>query len=405
MTEILLRRCAIRTDTGDARRNPSCRREQEVTRAAGRVDDRKFQQRLGGIVRLGLGLVEDGVEGCVEQRLNEAVGRVVRAGGLTLVALLLGGLGGEDQRLAVIAQLWLQFEEGFVDGPQFFSLHRAPVDWDDSGFLVEPGEPVERLHEGAVTQAGGFEVGQLVSGEKPAECGEGEGVLTVGQRVEDDLDALIAVVVFVPRGGAVALRAQDGEAVAFGIKLTGVGLGLFGVQQVAILGHHQEDQAIDEAQEFVEPFGQVYLARFQLVAQVGVGLEEAGAEHLERELDLDGQPVAGNFALLRPSVAPALQRAIGGRGALNAKAGAVNQEPEDGEGRGILIGEDLGEVGLDIGWASQRCVVAHQTDQGAVGDKAPEGFVMLVQVILKREGGRACAVRREGRATPVELFV
>jgi len=73
------------------------------------------------------------------------------------------------------------------------------------------------------------------------------------------------------------LGAQGGEAVAFGIKLAGVGPGLFGVQEVAIFGHHQEDQAVDEAKEFVEPLGQVDLARFQLVAQVGVGLEEAGA--------------------------------------------------------------------------------------------------------------------------------
>ena len=72
------------------------------------------------------------------------------------------------------------------------------------------------------------------------------------------------------------------------LPLAGVGLGLFWVQEVAILGHHQEYQAVDEAEEFVEPLGQVDLARFQPIAQVGIGLEKAGAEHLERELDLDG---------------------------------------------------------------------------------------------------------------------
>ena len=52
-------------------------------------------------------------------------------------------------------RLRLQFEEGFVDGAQFLGLHRAPVDGDHAGFLVKPGEAVERLHEGAVAQAGG----------------------------------------------------------------------------------------------------------------------------------------------------------------------------------------------------------------------------------------------------------
>ena len=160
---------ALGPDAGQPRGDAAGGGQQEVARAAGGVDDREFQERLGGIVRLGLGLVEHGVERGVEQRLNEAVGRVVGAGGLALVALLLGRLGGEEQRLAVVAQLGLELEEGFVDRAQFLGLHRAPVDRDHAGFVGEPGEAVERLHEGAVAQAGGFEVGQLVLGEEAAE--------------------------------------------------------------------------------------------------------------------------------------------------------------------------------------------------------------------------------------------
>ena len=48
------------------------------------------EQRRGGIVGLGLDAVEHRVEGAVEQRLHQAVGRVVAAGGLALVALGLG---------------------------------------------------------------------------------------------------------------------------------------------------------------------------------------------------------------------------------------------------------------------------------------------------------------------------
>ena len=160
---------ALGPDAGKPRGDAAGGGQQEVARAAGGIDDRELQERLGGIVRLGLGLVEHGVERGVEQRLNEAVGRVVGAGGLALVALLLGGLGGEDQRLTVIAQLGLEFEEGFIDRAQFLGLHRAPVDGDHAGFVGKPGEAVERLHEGAVAQAGGFKVGQLACGEEAAE--------------------------------------------------------------------------------------------------------------------------------------------------------------------------------------------------------------------------------------------
>ena len=133
----------------------------------------------------------------------------------------------------------------------------------------------------------------------------------MGKGAEDDLDAFVAVVVLVPGGRADALRAQRGEAVAFGVELAGVRFRRLGVKQVPILGHHQEDQAIDEAQKLVEPFGQVDLAGFQPGGEIGVGFEETGAEHLERDFDLGRQPVAGSFAFARAGLAPAFERAIG----------------------------------------------------------------------------------------------
>ena len=149
------------------------------------------------------------------------------------------------------------------------------------------------------------------------------------------------------------MGAQGGETVALSVKLAGVRLGLFGVQEVAILGHHQEYQAVDEAEEFVEPFGQIDLTRFQLGGKVGIGLKETGAEKFERDLDLKGQTLAGDFAFLGPGVAPAFQRAVGGRSARDAEAGAVDQQPENGERSGVFVGEYLGEVGLDISWSGQ----------------------------------------------------
>ena len=63
-----------------------------------------------------------------------------------------------------------------------------------------------------------------------------------------------------------------------------------------ILGHHHEDQAIDEAQKLIEPVGQIDFAGFQLGGKIRVGFKKAGAEHFERELDLVGKAVSCNFA-------------------------------------------------------------------------------------------------------------
>ena len=229
--------------------------------------------------------------------------------------------------------------------------------------------------------------------------------MAISQRAENDLDALVAVVMLVPRCGAVTLGPQGREAVTFRIELTGIGPGGLGMEEISIFGHHQKDQAIDEAQESVEPIGQVDLARCQPGGEIGVGFKETRAENLERKLDLDGQAVAGDFAFLEPGIAPAFQRAVGRRSTRNTKAGSVDQQPENGERCGILVGEDLREVGLDIGGAGQRSVVAHDAHKCAVGNNAPERFVMLVELVLKRESGRARPVSREGSTASVELFV
>lgn len=108
---------------------------------------------------------------------------------------------------------------------------------------------------------------------------------------------------------------------------------------------------------------------------------------------------AGGFALPRAVVAPAFQRAVGGGGACKPEAGAVDQEPERGEGGDVFGGEDLAEVRLDMRGAGERGVVAHQAQAVAVGGKAPKGVVLGVQVVLYGIGGRPGAVEgEEGRA-------
>ena len=248
-------------DAGDARGDAPRRRQQEVARAAGRVDHGELQQGLGRVVCFRLGPLQHRVEGRVEERLNQAVRRVVGAGGLALVALLLGEVGGKDEGAAIVGKLRLELEQGFVNRTKLLGLHCAPVDRHHAAPVGKPGEAIDRLHEGAVAQAAGLQMGQLIGAEETAERGEAERILAGRERAEDDLHALVAVVVTIPGRAAHALRPERGEAVALGIERARVVLGVGGVEEIPVLGHHQKDEAVDEAQELVEPGGQRQRAR------------------------------------------------------------------------------------------------------------------------------------------------
>ena len=141
--------------------------------------------------------------------------------------------------------------------------------------VFEPAEAIDRLHEGAVAQAAGVQMGQLIGTEEAAEGRERERGLGGRERAEDDLHALVTVVVAVPRCAAHALRSERREAVALGIELSRVLSRARGMEEVPILRHHQEDEPIDEAQELVEPGRQRQCARPQLLGEVGVRLQEA----------------------------------------------------------------------------------------------------------------------------------
>src|SRR5271166_7183404 len=138
---------------------------------------------------------------------------------------------------------------------------------------------------------------QLRVAEQAAQRRKRERVQSVRQRAKDDLDSLVAVMMPVPGRGARALRTQMRQAVAFRIELSRWRRGLFRVEQVAVLRHHQEDETVDETQKLVEPGSEVDLARFQLRGEIGVGFEEARAERRKRRLDLSGQAIARGLAL------------------------------------------------------------------------------------------------------------
>ncbi len=107
---------------GDAARG----REQEMAGAAGRIETVTREQRRRRVVGLGLDAVEHRIERAVEQRLHQAVGRVVAAGGLARVALGLAAFG-EGEAAAVVGELRRELQQALVDRAQLLGLHVAPV--------------------------------------------------------------------------------------------------------------------------------------------------------------------------------------------------------------------------------------------------------------------------------------
>src|SRR5690606_35052558 len=111
-----------------------------VAGAAGGVDDGELEERSGGVLRVGRdGALDDGLEGAVEQDLNEAVGGVVAAAGLAGVALGLAA-GEEGELAAPLLDLRDELEEALVDAAELLGAHVAPVHAGEAGGLAQPRE-------------------------------------------------------------------------------------------------------------------------------------------------------------------------------------------------------------------------------------------------------------------------
>ncbi len=169
---VLLRGNAAGAGAGDTDSDAACGREQEVAGAAGGIDDGDAEETLYLVVGFRLDAIEYGIEGTIEQGLYQAVGRVVAARSLALVALGFVALG-KGVSTAVIGEDGREFKEAFVDRAEFFGLHVSPVDGDEAGVVLEPGQAVYRLHEGPVRKAGAFEFGDDRVFEQSAEGGKG----------------------------------------------------------------------------------------------------------------------------------------------------------------------------------------------------------------------------------------
>lgn len=147
--------------------------EQEVTTSAGGIDNADGEQGLHRVSGLGgQALVDDGVECAVDELLHQAVGCVVAACELAVVA---GHGAGSiafcidaDEAEAASGQIDLghEFEQALVHAAQFFGVHVAVVDGRQRRAGL-PG-PAQAIHGGqqvGIAELGGVKRGALRRGE------------------------------------------------------------------------------------------------------------------------------------------------------------------------------------------------------------------------------------------------
>ena len=250
----------VRLEFGEAGGHAPRRGQQKMARAAGRVDDLEGEDRLPRVraVFAAGGGVENGVEHGVEGRANQFVdqrgGRVVRAGQLALGAAgLFAGAAGEVERPCFRVHRGAQLEQAFVNRAEFFGIHVAVVDAGQGLAGLEEGEFAHGFEQARVGQGRAVEPGALVGAEKAAEGGQAEGGRAAAfEGAEDDAQALPEVGVAVVMPPAQDASAQAREGVALRIDGARGCAGAGRVQQAAVFGGEQEEQAVHQPQELLE---------------------------------------------------------------------------------------------------------------------------------------------------------
>lgn len=357
-----------RADGGEAPGDPVGGGDQEVAAPAGRVADLEAEDRALGIGLPGR-LLEHRVQGGVEEAPDQGRGRVVAAGGLPLVTA--GRLQLEARRVGV--DLGVELQERLVDTPQLLRAEVLVVHGPADALLDREGERADAVQEVVVRQPGGREVGDRLG--RPEEAPEGReperrvaGV--AAEAFHDEPQAPVEVGV----PGATRPLGEPAEAarrVEAGVALPGRGLRLGVEEQVPVLGDEEEEEPVDEPEELAV----VLLGRerpgAEPVAERAVGRvgEEAAPESRDRRLDPVAQAIEGARPLLPGRPRPALEPALPGLLALDARL--VGEEPEEDE-----VGVDLAlhhglEVELDEGLASEARVVAEEAQPEAVRDEPP----------------------------------
>ncbi|MCX5824910.1 MAG: hypothetical protein NTY86_15790 [Deltaproteobacteria bacterium] len=202
--------------------------------AAGRVTNRDGEEGVDGVRRVvGEFLGDDGIEGGLDEFLDEGIRGVVGAGGFAGVAGTGGGIGDtrEAEDAAGKVEGGDEFEQGLIDGAEFLGSHVPVVDGGAfAGFLVE--ESAQFAHGGeevAIGDGGAIEVRALGFREEATEGGQGKLFLAAREAAEDDAEGLPEIGVGIVGGLAEGAVPQPPEGVAGGVSLAGGGIAVWGV--------------------------------------------------------------------------------------------------------------------------------------------------------------------------------
>lgn len=312
-----------------------------------------------------------------DEGLDEFVGGVVRAGGRAVVALLKGERGRRagNKRRGV-------FEQALIDGAEFLDVEGGVVDADELagvGVFVER-EGAQGVEDGAVVEAADGEQADGVGAEEVAgERGDVEFVAGAAlfEEAEVGADGVPEVVVAaVGEVRAVREAADALEAVVAVVNLAFPGGDAGREDQLALLGDHEEEEAVDEAEELVVVGVGGELPRCDGLAQtvvVAVG-EKAVGEAEDGAFDGGAEAIADARALVEGVLVVLLDEAGGGGGLGDGQARRVQEAEEDGEVGEEVFVEHAFEVELDETLADEARGVAEQAQGAAVGDQAVEVF-------------------------------
>ena len=241
----------VRLDAGDFTRETAGRRQQEVPRSTGRIDDPQVQNGAARILRAGgQGLRDDRIERGPNQLAHQGRRRVVGAGQLALGSLRFVSAAvageGEGPRRGVHVDDGPKLQEALVDGPQFLGVHVAVVDAGERVAGAEEREGADRFEQVFVGDGGAVEVGAFAAAEETAQGGQAEIRNAVGERSERDCEPLPQIGVAVVMAAAQCPFAQAGQGIPFRINGALRVRCRRRVKQIAFLGGEEEKQAVNE---------------------------------------------------------------------------------------------------------------------------------------------------------------
>ena len=223
-----------------------------MSRAAGRVDDGEAEQRFDrSLWVLRDGVLDDGLEGTIEQYLHETVGGVVAAGGLARIALRLAA-SGKRELPSVLRDLRDKFEQALVNTTELLGSHIAPVHACQTRVFAQPSKLEHREQERAVLELRSVERGALGLRKDASKRWKSEPRFARSHTNKDDLGRLPEIREAIVCAALHRALAQALQAVALGIEVLRLFLRAVGMQETALLDGEQEDEPVDEPQELVE---------------------------------------------------------------------------------------------------------------------------------------------------------